>query len=73
MSYEISSDVPLPITLRRTRWPWASMKVGDSFLVQDIGDRGSIASAASYYGKRHPGFKVTIRKVEGGLRVWRIE
>lgn len=64
----IDSNVPLP-----TRYPFAGMKVGDSFLVPSGVTRQAVAVAASRYGRKHK-MKFSTRKLkEGGFRCWRLE
>ena len=50
---------------------FCAMEPGDSFLVPEPERWNSVRVAASAYGKRH-GQNWTTRKVEGGLRVWRL-
>lgn len=62
-----------------TRFPFNKMQVGDSFLVpiedQEQAAVGpSIYSAANSYNNTHgTKIKMSTRKVEGGVRVWRIK
>jgi hypothetical protein len=51
-------------------YPWKDMEVGDSFLVAGRTTR-KVGSAATLAGNRY-GMKFTVRAVEGGVRVWRI-
>lgn len=52
---------------RGLKYPWHSMEVGDSFLITN----GSIRlnPPPSLLAK---GWKFSARKVEGGIRVWRV-
>lgn len=62
-------------------FPWKYMEIGDSFFVpleQLPVDIGSFRVAAHRYKRRYPeimdkNFKITIRRVDGGVRVWRIK
>jgi len=64
----IDSNVPLP-----TRYPFAQMKVGDSFLVPSDVTREAVAVAASRYGKAH-NMRFSTRKLkDGSFRCWRLE
>lgn len=77
--------VPLPANALRGKkspWPFASMKVGDSFLVPETKPTAAnasalrlhpIRSAASAWKRSHPGFNYTIQQTADGLRCWRIE
>ena len=72
MTFEIEKGVPL-IAAHRTRpekYPWTKMNVGDSFFVPGVSIQTMVGSATPA-GRRH-GRKYTTRKVEGGVRVWRI-
>jgi len=66
---EIRNDVPMPTT--RSRWPWASMQVGES-----VGsDKKSVQSSAWAYAKKHGGAFRSGKDPEGkyAVRVWRTE
>lgn len=74
----IESGVPLPTKeTKKSRYPFARMNVGDSFLIEGAKNSSSyeamrVRSAASHYARRD-GKKFTVRVVEGGIRVWRVE
>lgn len=70
MSYDITSDVPMP-TSARAKYPFAEMAVGDSFGVPD-GEARRVRGAASDYGRRN-GMRFSVKAHEGGYRVWRVE
>ena len=68
---EIQSDVPMPKLPAHAKYPWVKMQVGDSFFVpgqtsQNFG--GTLDNA-----RKSTGRKFTVRKVDGGIRVWRLE
>lgn len=69
--FKIEKNVPMPNGLRTrgSRYPFPQMEVGDSFFAQ--GSRGTIASAAHTYGKKH-GFRFSSRTEGDGVRVWRV-
>jgi hypothetical protein len=73
---KIEKGIPIPkkIVGMVSRSPISKMEVGDSVLFsgkyKEIFSR--IRSSVSYYGARHK-MKFSQRKVEGGIRVWRIE
>lgn len=52
------------------KYPWNEMEIGDSFFVPGANARqfGTTSQASKRTGKRF-----TMRTVEGGVRVWRIE
>lgn len=67
----VEKGIPLPpkrhnVKFGVGKYPFATMKVGESFLTTDF----AVAYAASWYGKR-TGRKFATRAVEGGVRVWR--
>jgi hypothetical protein len=67
MSIKIESGIPMP-----AKFPFAEMKVGDSFLVPESTSRNVV----TVYARRHAiktGMKFTIRKTSEGYRCWRIE
>ncbi len=63
----IERGIPLPKNNRWKRYPFAEMKVGDSFFVPSK----KSCNAGFYYGKRH-NMKFTVRQENGGCRVWRV-
>lgn len=64
-----------------TKYPFAQMEVGDSFYFPASGESkvemrraiGRMTSNASAWSKRLPGRKFSVRTVEGGVRIWRVE
>lgn len=72
-AFVIDNNIPVPPlpTRASSKFPLALLEVGDSFLHAVENDRNRLASAAHQYGVRH-GKKFTVRRVEGGFRVWRI-
>ena len=79
MKYEIDKGVPMPD--RPTRYPFAGMDVGDSFLIEVRGGRRQealvrrrVSAAASDYRRRHgASAKFDSRVTLDGVRVWRVE
>ena len=70
---EIEKDVPLPSKGkdgRATKYRFAEMQVGDS-LFDPKGGKG-LRNAACQWARKN-GVKFTSRKMDGGVRVWRIE
>jgi hypothetical protein len=68
--YEIEGGIEIPVRLA-ARYPFAGMEVGESFFVPD-GDVKKLSNHACRYGKKS-GRRYCVRKVEGGVRVWRVE
>ncbi|GJH00244.1 hypothetical protein [Paraburkholderia terrae] len=81
MNFKIEKGIPAPCTPENLRtgrkllYPFAEMKVGDSFLVpetEDIRNRADrVKSAASTYSRKHS-IRLATKIVEGGVRVWRL-
>lgn len=81
MTFVIEKNIPIPEKLaftprgRMRKYPFADMAVNDSFIVLVEGDdkngvqkmRASLHRSSRGYGK------FSTRKVEGGVRIWRIE
>lgn len=66
---EVESGVPLPV--ERRRYPYAQMQVGDSFVVRSVSLQ--VVCNANYRTGKKLGRKFVARKVEDGVRVWRVE
>lgn len=74
--YKIDKDVPVPKLRKRraprpTKYPWAELRIGESFYV-DNANRDSMAAMTTYYGnqlKRH----FVLRRERNGVRIWRDE
>lgn len=78
MMFEIEKGIPLPESNkargRELKYPFRKMLVGDSFVVP-VSTRleyQKLSSAASQAGIRS-GMKFATRRVDGGVRVFRIE
>ncbi len=77
--YKVDKGVTMPEgTDRRNRYPFKSMKIGDSFFVPDKDTKGklrpdhTIREASQGYRLRHnKEARFSVRKVEGGHRCWR--
>jgi hypothetical protein len=65
----IDKDVPLAST-KKNALPYKEMEVGDSFLVPE-GKMQTISNSNWRIGKAL-GAKFTARRVDGGVRVWRV-
>ena len=81
--FPVQGNIPIPrnrpaASGSRRRYPWRTMKVGDSFFVpcRDGEDPGklqeSIAATGVGAGKRL-GTRYTTRREDDGVRVWRAE
>ncbi len=75
MKYEIEKGIEIP----GSKYPFMKMEVGDSFFVEsklnELAKNRNVLSAACYvFGQKTKSkSKFTVRKVEGGLRCWRIK
>lgn len=67
---KIEKDIPVPEERVKHSYPFDGMQVGDSFLVTD----SNLAQVCNAHGRagRRLGRKFTARRVEDGIRVWRI-
>lgn len=77
MSFVIESSIPVP---KRTggragssKYPFAQMAVGQSFLVGSDIKASTVRSAIGAFCKTNKDFKFAVRVVEDGVRVWRVE
>lgn len=66
----IEHDIPIPPKTREL-YGWRNMEVGDSKFFADrfVWDVNVMVWRAA----KHHGFKFTLRKLKGGVRVWRIK
>ncbi len=66
---------PIP-PLTTKKYPWSDMEVGDSFWVpmgeNEEKTKNMVRCAATAFGRRR-NMKFSVRKNDGGFRVWRIE
>ena len=72
INFKIETGIPLPGGSRNLKYPWHQMSVGDSFSFNADLVR-KVWPAASYFARRNPEFRFSIRKQrDGNYRVWRI-
>lgn len=69
VAIHIESGVPIP---PRPGYPFKQLKVGDSFLLPEDANERILRIRAASVGTRL-GRKFSVRKVEGGFRVWRVQ
>jgi len=71
--FTIDKAVALPSVRHSNGYPFAKLEIGDSFLVPntDAKKAASVRACASTWGKKN-GCKLTVKMVEGGIRVWRV-
>lgn len=80
MTIEIEKNIPLPSVIfgRKDRYPLKHMRVGDSIFIKFDADispryfRAKLSSLIGQWAKRH-NVKFTMRTIDGGVRVWRVE
>lgn len=74
-SVKVEPGVPMPPN-HRTGLDWTALlnrlAVGDSFALPADG-RASVSKAITTYKRLMPGKEMSVRKVEDGLRVWRVK
>lgn len=71
--FKIESNIPIPGKLH-AKYPFASMKVGDSFYAAGClkpARRSSLSSCCVAFAKRNK-VKFTTRREGDGVRVWRV-
>lgn len=69
---KIDKIIPIPESKRKNKYPFATMKKGDSFFMpstpEDIGKlRSNLLASAARHGK------FTTRQEGNGIRIWRIK
>jgi hypothetical protein len=75
---KIEKGVPIPKLTRgpgvksQFRLALERMETGDSVFLAG-GKGSSLSPIIAYFRKQIPGIRFTVRSVEGGVRVWRIE
>ena len=69
--FEIEKNVKMPELSRghQGKYPWDEMEVGDSFFIPRDAISGNASQLARHRKAR--GEAHTVRKVEGGWRIWR--
>ncbi len=79
MSYEVEQQVPIPPCTRggrsrQSRFPFAQMQPGDSFLVprEETTAKRLATNAACYAKKWTKGWKFCVRTLPEGIRCWRL-
>lgn len=74
MSYRVQQGVPMPNARaqRVIKYPFGRMAVGDSFLIP-AKDMCRHAAHSVRGAARARGMTASVRKVRGGVRVWRVK
>ncbi len=75
--YGIETNIPVPVE-RGSKYPFASLKIGNSFFVKSRDEERSavqnrLNAAVNNFRKTKAGTgrKFIVRRVEGGIRCWR--
>ncbi len=75
--YPISTDIPIPPRAgkqgRVVTFPWVRLEVGHSFFVPGEKSYKTGNFWCKWAMKQWPGKRFVYRKVEGGVRIWRVE
>jgi len=71
--FKISAGIPPPV--KRNRYPWNLMEVGDSFFVPDTLPSNVSSAVAHVHNRSKKRFRSQRRVVKGvtGTRVWRVK
>lgn len=78
MTFQLETGYPVPPrssfgTTRASKYPFAIMEVGDSFVVPSSVKPETVRSALGAFAKKNKDKKFAVRVVDGKTRVWRIE
>jgi len=65
----IDKGVPIPAPAAAQKYPMRDLEIGDSFFVPTTNIHGT----GLYNSARRAGIRITLRKVDGGLRCWRTQ
>lgn len=76
MAFTVESGIPVPARkggrAGGSKYPFATMEIGQSFLVDSETKIGTIRSAVGAFTKTHKGYRFAIRQTDDGVRVWRV-
>ena len=67
----LEKNIEIPEKQKIAKYPYEALELGDSFYLEG-GDLSKLCNA-NYREWRRTGKKFTARKVENGVRLWRIE
>ena len=72
---KVEKGVEMPKRKRESKYPWAKLKVGDSFYVEsaNVTSNGMYSCVSTYNKKVKKPIKISVRKEGEGIRVWRIK
>lgn len=69
--YILEKGIDIPEKQKDAKYPYEQLELGDSFFIAE-GELSRLCNA-NYREWRRSGKKFTARKIDGGVRVWRIE
>lgn len=77
MNYKIERGIKIPPRRhggKLEKYPFAKMKVGDSFFVQDRDPKRAVLrlNSVSYSAGKRYGYRFVVRREDDGARVWRV-
>lgn len=75
MAFAIEKGTPIPKLGELQRlYPFGQLEVGECLLipVSTGAQVRSIRCAANIFARKNPGYRFTVRKMNDGVRVWRI-
>lgn len=67
--YKIESNIPMPVRKAKSKYPFAEMKVGDSFQFELRRGKATHIQTAAFYAAKKLNMKFAIRET----RCWRIK
>lgn len=76
MEFKIEKGIPVPVNAAQAKYPWRSMEVGDSFIINDYSRENMQAAgnaARIFCSKAKLDWKFTCRKEGDKVRIFRIK
>jgi len=73
---EVEKNIEIPRRHKNTKYPWAELKVGNSFFVADKKKKHVMFSCVAAFNKgkkKKDQITITLREEGEGIRVWRIK
>ncbi len=70
---KLQKNIPMPAP--KNKYPFADMKIGDSFFIKDEPGKPAtrvVQPAAAHYKRIDSSFDYRTRQMDGGVRLWRI-
>ena len=73
MTFVIEKDIPIGQQVRKSKYPFAQMDNGDSFVIPLDGKDPQRVASALHNHARHQNVRIATRQTENGVRVWKID